>query len=564
MIIKNKTILISLFSLVLFLAWAGIVWAQACPPGFNYCDPPGACLPEQGENPECTAQNRGTDICGNCTGCLPGFINCDGECVEPYEGENPECQAQGRGTDQCGNCTGCAPGKILCDGECVDPLEDTNDPSCDDRNRGFNQCTGACTGCKAGWYDCESDPNNVCEQNGSLEGTACGGGLGICEDACCNNCQIDQPHVPMWGDFGTPAPDDASTVDTESNTNPIIYIDHLDPDSLDHDYMKFSTNGNSEFIVNNKGHLMIGLNADGTVLAPADNVIYALVEGTAQGNFLLFQKSGAAEDIFSISHEGEICWNGECRSSWSEAGGVWTTVEGPPDYVYHNDVGDYGADDGGLRISDAGDLLMDGNLTINRTIGAEPDDGLWLGIWDEAGNVQDHIDSHAEGAAWQDGLRIDADGNIMMMIDKNDNSAEGRFLVLDESQNWVFSADEDGNINAPGCFGPVYVGFSAESTGGAGGYAGANALCDAAEPGSHVCTTKEILNSINCGSGLEPAPPIGYAWISNGPPGYTAPANDCQGWNSGLSTNLGDLWRFDQNKGVAATCNVVRPFACCR
>jgi len=585
MIAKNKTIFIglfALFSLALFLLPANSALAQSCPPGFNYCNPPGACLPEQGENPDCTNQNRGTDQCGNCTGCLEGYIECDGSCVLPYEGENPDCQAQGRGTDQCGNCTGCAPGKILCSGVCVDPLVDTNDPSCDARHRGFNQCTGACTACWSGWYDCDGDPDFICEQNGSLEGTACGGGFGVCQDACCNNCQINQPYVPMGGDFGTPDANDRNKIDSSSYTNPIIYIDHLDP-SQNKDYMNFATNGNTEFIVNNKGHLMIGLNSAGAVLGPGENAIYALVEGTAQGNFLLFQKSGAPNDIFSISHDGVICWNGDCRNSWDEVGGgagAWTLVNGPPDYIYANAVGDFGdAADGGIQITDTGDIKMDGDLTLSRTAGT--DDGMFIG---PISGAEDYITSHREGT-WQNGLFVEADGNVQITLDKNNNE-DATFRVADSVGNWVFSVGENGNAEIPydtnlkvgGCAGSVFLGITSASYDGSlngaspNGYEAANEICKSefsAEseggkyPNIHVCTSAEILKSINCGMDIKTAGLV-YARISNGPPGYTAPANDCKGWTDNSGNVLSDIWNFQNNQGWATTCNLSRPFACCK
>ena len=554
MTIKNKTIIISFFSLALFLVLAGAVWAQACPDGFNYCSPPGACLPNQPTNPECTAANKGTDDCGNCTGCSDDYITCSGECVEPYEVENPVCQAQGKGTDQCGECTGCALGKILCSGSCVDPQIDTNDPSCDARRRGFNQCTGACTGCDSGWYDCEADPNFVCEQNGSLEGTACGGGFGVCQDACCSSCQIDQPWVPMAGDFGTPAPDDPSVIDSDAYTNPIIYINHLDPGSLDHDYMKFSTNGNSEFIVNNKGHIMIGLNAAGTVLAAGENAIYALVEGVAQGNFLLFEKKDYDKNpVFSISHEGKICWNGECRSSWGEiagGAGAWTDVDG---WVWPNDPGDYGdatpGEEGGLRITDTGDLLMDGDLTINGNIGIILEgngNDAWLAV-----NALNNF-------------YVDANGNVEIKLDNN-NNGDNAFKIKAGDNRTIFQVDEKG-------FGAKFLGLTGNHNGKFdNGYEGANNFCKSAFPGSkevHVCSSWEIVNRINLEDPDLPA--AGFGWLSQGPPGYTAPANDCKGWTSngsesGINSGIGAYWNFDVNggSGWAAFCNTSMPFICC-
>lgn len=133
-----------------------------------------------------------------------------------------------------------------------------------------------------------------------------------------------------------------------------------------------------------------------------------------------------------------------------------------------------------------------------------------------------------------------------------------------------------GNINAAGCFGPVFVGTTTPtkykgdlSPSADRGYYLANNKCHAVFTGSHICSTAEMMNSIKCSaSALSSA---GYngtdAWIQDGPPGYTAPANDCQGWQSQASTDLGRIWRFDSTKagkGFLTTCNQDIVFACCR
>ena len=126
-----------------------------------------------------------------------------------------------------------------------------------------------------------------------------------------------------------------------------------------------------------------------------------------------------------------------------------------------------------------------------------------------------------------------------------------------------------GDIDSRRCFGPVYVGQTAATYNGArGGYTSANALCAASVSGSHVCTTSEILETIKCN---QPSlPTTDQAWISNGPPGYTARANDCTGWTStspsGATTVYGAIWAFDASGGVGwvTTCNQSLKFACCK
>ena len=105
--------------------------------------------------------------------------------------------------------------------------------------------------------------------------------------------------------------------------------------------------------------------------------------------------------------------------------------------------------------------------------------------------------------------------------------------------------------------------------GDVGGYEDANTICNVALPGSHVCKTSEILNSISC-EHPNIVNEAGDAWIANGPPGYIAPANDCRGWTSS-GGDIGTYWQFDDpgdpdddGIGWATYCNNDLPFACCK
>ncbi len=96
------------------------------------------------------------------------------------------------------------------------------------------------------------------------------------------------------------------------------------------------------------------------------------------------------------------------------------------------------------------------------------------------------------------------------------------------------------------------------------GYKAANAICNNEFPGSHICQTDEILNTINGGaiSGF-----TGTAWIANGPPGYMANANDCIGFTNNNPTSLGPFWEFlstNGGRGWLTNCSVTKPIACCK
>ncbi|MFA6603314.1 MAG: hypothetical protein WCT10_00560 [Patescibacteria group bacterium] len=160
-------------------------------------------------------------------------------------------------------------------------------------------------------------------------------------------------------------------------------------------------------------------------------------------------------------------------------------------------------------------------------------------------------------------------------------NAGDRLLLLQTSDAGVWtdraSLDRDGNLSVSGCFGPVFRGvttlkFNGNLNDTAGGYFTANTLCvPQFGAGAHVCATAEILNSIKCagaGSKIKDVAINGQeAWIQDGPPGYTAPANDCQGWQSKLANHLGRMWRFQSSnggQGFLTTCNQDVVFACCR
>jgi len=109
--------------------------------------------------------------------------------------------------------------------------------------------------------------------------------------------------------------------------------------------------------------------------------------------------------------------------------------------------------------------------------------------------------------------------------------------------------------------GPYYNGDN-------GGYDNANAICNTAYDGSHICTTEDILRIINSGNvNSIPTTTIGY-WIVNGPPAYKANANDCVGFTTSSSAMLGNVWikppEYPNSFGILRHCNQEHQFACCK
>lgn len=103
----------------------------------------------------------------------------------------------------------------------------------------------------------------------------------------------------------------------------------------------------------------------------------------------------------------------------------------------------------------------------------------------------------------------------------------------------------------------------------------ANHSTDVSIRGSHVCTPDEMINSYNHGV-VDESPiythdstAIPNLWINNGPPGFTASANDCKGWTvisrgNNDDPNFGAMWIFSKKAGGLTPCQPDKKFACCK
>jgi hypothetical protein len=113
----------------------------------------------------------------------------------------------------------------------------------------------------------------------------------------------------------------------------------------------------------------------------------------------------------------------------------------------------------------------------------------------------------------------------------------------------------------------VFVGLTTNSyNGNQSGYTTANSICAGEYTDSHICTTQEVLYTIN--SGNSSSVPVTTAWMSGGAPGYTANANDCQGWKSSSHGDYGKVWIKlavgDDGFGALSWCDETAPFMCCK
>ena len=102
------------------------------------------------------------------------------------------------------------------------------------------------------------------------------------------------------------------------------------------------------------------------------------------------------------------------------------------------------------------------------------------------------------------------------------------------------------------------------SNGSLNGYSAATAICNAEYDGSHFCLKSEVLKTIANGDYSF----SGTGWFANGPPGYTANADDCSGWTTNSNIYLGPFWNWDANsqagRGALTNCAQTKQLMCCR
>lgn len=136
------------------------------------------------------------------------------------------------------------------------------------------------------------------------------------------------------------------------------------------------------------------------------------------------------------------------------------------------------------------------------------------------------------------------------------------------------------DANGNNCFDPNVTGWGSTAkqmstttgvtngyfaTGTLRGYRAADNICRSQFTGYHFCTAEDIIKMIYDDNDISSF--VGTAWIANGPPGYTANANDCIGWTTSSPSALGAFWEFENTTGGAGwlvNCSVTKPIACCK
>lgn len=104
---------------------------------------------------------------------------------------------------------------------------------------------------------------------------------------------------------------------------------------------------------------------------------------------------------------------------------------------------------------------------------------------------------------------------------------------------------------------------------GSPGYQNAHQTCkNDYGPNAYVCSQEEMAVAYLDGDPL-PSENEALARIIGGPPGFTAFANDCQGFTTGDQENsegarqYGKVWDFSKDAGFMTTCDSPREFVCC-
>lgn len=281
------------------------------------------------------------------------------------------------------------------------------------------------------------------------------------------------------------------------------------------------------------------------------DLLTVLNNGSDAGSFMGEVKIG----IQDATNKAQLKVGGELRADWihADAGG-WNTFWGNVSIGNQNPAF-YGPSSATLFVSSPN---PEKNAEIDIQTGSSVG-GHWA-IYNEVVNTG--------GAGDLNELRFwKGDGN-KFVIDNIGNAFAGENMYAKDFCRYTAGEPECLNNIISG-IGVQFMGLTATTYNGAqGGYGGANAKCVLNYAGSHVCTSEEILQVINSGGSISGGPTDPAAWISGGPPGYTANANDCNGWKSAVSGGAagyyGRVWDLAGQYGIMTTCNALLKFACCK
>lgn len=457
----------------------------------------------------------------------------------------------------CNSCTAscqCPSGQILCSGTCKAPL---SNPTCTTQNRDVDPCTGTCGACKTGYTDCS----------------------GTCKLSSSPTCVSPNVYNPCTG----------------ACTAPTRYIE-ASPATAQADFINISRDvrAASSTMVGAGyfgGEAMFGSYWNGSTmtspisLSKGKNLFYGQINNVStDGNFVLLEKGNGltASPLFAIDYLGRVGIGTTTPkqplhiqggvNSWS---GLRVNRGGDPTYF---EILHYGGSGSGTMLSQSGNMPIrfftsstermkisgDGKIGIGT---ASPNKALH--VFSAVENAEIDIQSgnnrhwgiyQVNGATNVDSvLRFWQTDDVFELKGDNSSIAGNQSQVIVKNELCLGGACKS---SWPG--GGVYSSGAAANTGGGAltGYKGYNNLCPT---GSHVCTTEEILNSIN--QNASTLPTSGDYWVNGGNPGgITTAMNDCKGRTSNSNSDLGFFWRFNSNGGsvLLTSCNTQKMIACCR
>ena len=253
-------------------------------------------------------------------------------------------------------------------------------------------------------------------------------------------------------------------------------------------------------------------------------------------------------------------------------------------------VGNWTADKGNYYLkTDVDTNITDANTTLTGYIDAQDENynNTMTAYVDAQGGLSEESDPYwlgnltAYNESWSNNTFIPdtnctVDGScpdivyeleLSYTVDTNASTAcSNAEVLLGNGTCFPSSAFSSGSVNENQTFNPL-IGFTSNSyngnitNGSEIGYNAANNICGIEFPGSHFCLEVEMMKYNYVNRSI-----TGQYWIVKGAPGYTANANDCEGWTK-TSGEIGPFWDFNENVGVGAgkltPCSSELKLACC-
>lgn len=282
---------------------------------------------------------------------------------------------------------------------------------------------------------------------------------------------------------------------------------------------------------------------------------------------LPFELTGGTSDTLMRLSAADTKWNGLRfdRPSAGAGNEKW--------YIGMKDTGTDSYNDFFFRRSQPGTstdvMVLDGTVTGGYAVKITPGNSM-EGLRIISSDFSPFV--IRDTADFNDVFRIDQSGKVIASALRitGGSPVSGMVLTSDSIGNAVWATPAAGGA----CGGRKFKGLTTVQYDGLrGGYTEIDKLCGASGaqwPGSKVCTAEEVMNNYKCGEPALSAVGVAgsYAWVSQGAPGYTSFANDCDGWTSKLNdgAHFGRQWLFDAvgGKGSLAACDANLKLACCQ